>query len=77
VLKIQRDQEWIIRAGLQFHTHDRQRRESVSGGAGAPLEQKGMADVTYPDGSGVRGQSQLITGTVAAVDVSTVPAMVL
>lgn len=49
----------------------------MSGGAGAPLEQKGMADVTYADGSGVRGQSQLITRAVAAVDVSTVPAMVL
>lgn len=50
----------------------------LSGGAdGASLEQKGMADVTYADRSGVRGQSQLITGAAVAVDVSTVPAMVL
>ncbi len=50
----------------------------LSGGAdGASLEQKGMADVTHADRSGVRGQSQLITGAVVAVDVSTVPAMVL
>ncbi len=50
----------------------------LSGGAdGASLEQKGMADVTHADRSGVRGQSQLITGAAVAVDVSTVPAMVL
>ncbi len=50
----------------------------LSGGAdGASLEQKGMADVTHADRSGVRGQSQLIAGAAVAVDVSTVPAMVL
>lgn len=50
----------------------------LSGGAdGASLEQKGMADVTHADRFGVRGQSQLITGAAVAVDVSTVPAMVL
>lgn len=48
-----------------------------SGADGAPLEQKRMTDVTDADRFGVRGQGELITGAKVAVDVSTVPAMVL
>lgn len=49
----------------------------LSGADRASLEQEGMADVTHADRSGERGQSQLIAGAAVAVDVSTVPAMVL
>lgn len=54
-----------------------QRRRGGSGAAGASLKQEGVTDVADAHRSGIRRQSQLVTGTAVAVNISTVPAVVL
>lgn len=44
---------------------------------GAPLKQQGVTHVAHPHGPRVGGQRQLVTGTTAAINVSTVPTVVL
>lgn len=44
---------------------------------GAPLHQEGVAHVAHPHRPRVGRQGQLIAGTAAAVDVSTVSAVML